>query len=84
MNNNKTDFGTCTSQFAKVDCKKIVFDVQSKIAPVINRAKNKIGNAKLVAIKNGEKGKIIIHFQRCNKYSYFLQRWVCGIALHFQ
>ena len=50
---NKVDAGTRTSQFAQVTCKKDVVEVQSKIAPVVNKAIKGLENSKLVAIKIG-------------------------------
>ena len=49
---NKVDYGTRTVQFAEVDCKKDVVEVQSKIAPCINCAIEKIEKSKLVGIQN--------------------------------
>ena len=51
-NDNKTDYGTRTLQFAEIDCKKDVYQIQQKIAPVINEAKKKIESSMLVAVKN--------------------------------
>ena len=53
-NSNKTNYGTRTLQFCEIDCKKDVFQIQKKIAPVINECKKTIESSMLVAIKNGK------------------------------
>lgn len=56
-NANKVDYGTRTLEFAQVDCRKDVVEVQKKIAPAINFGKRKIESSKLIAVSNDE-GKV--------------------------
>ena len=51
-NGNKVDYGTRTLEFAQVDCRKDVVEVQKKIAPTINFAKRKLEGSKLIAVSN--------------------------------
>ena len=51
----KVDFGTRTLQIAEVDCKRDVLAVQKKLAPMINRANDKLQKSKLVAIRVNDK-----------------------------
>ena len=50
--NKKADHGTRTLQFCEIACKKDVYPIQQKIAPIINNAKEEIENSMLVVIKN--------------------------------
>ena len=42
QHDNKTYYGPRTVQFAEVDCKKDVFEVQAKVALTINKAKKQL------------------------------------------
>ena len=48
----KADYGTRTIEFAEIDCKKDVVEVQALIASAINKAKKEIEDSKLVAVQN--------------------------------
>ena len=52
---NKADYGTHTFQFAEVNCKKDVCEIQAEIAPVVNKGVKTLEGSKLLAIKSGEK-----------------------------
>ena len=47
----KVDAGTRTVQFAEVLCKKDVYPIQAKIAPVVNKAIRELESSMLVAIR---------------------------------
>ena len=49
--NNKVGAGTRTLQFAEVICKKDVFQIQAKIAPLVNETIKTLENSKLIAVK---------------------------------
>ena len=50
LHNNKNDYGTRILQFCEVECKKDVYSIQAKIAPVINEAKRGMKESKLIAV----------------------------------
>ena len=55
-NDNKVDFGTRTLQFAEAICKRDVLELQQRIAPVVNKAKEVLETSKLIAVRyNNEK-----------------------------
>ena len=51
---NKVDAGTRTVQFAEVACKKDVYPIQAKLAPIVNEAIKELEDSMLVAIKIGQ------------------------------
>ena len=52
---NKVDYGIRTLQFAEIDCKKDVHEIQALLAPTINEGvKKKLQNSFLVSLKIGD------------------------------